>query len=142
MLEASYTSKLKGAYTSILEASYASMLKAATTSTTPQSVRHIHTLYTTSVRHTHIPTLRKHSLTLAARAQRAISRDLNSKLSSKYQYLSGFQRVRTNVPGNPEACHALNELYLEIGERDLLLETLQHASSARAPRSVYCSVYC
>ena len=50
--------------------------------------------------------------------------------------------MRTNVPGNPEACHALNELYLEIGERDLLLETLQHASSARAPRSVYHAVYC
>ena len=108
---------------------------------------------------THIPTRCKHSQTLAARAQRALSRDLSSKLSSKYQYLtlaarahralsrdlscklsskyqylSGFQRVRTNVPGNPEACHALNELYLEIGERDLLLETLQHASSARAPR--------
>ena len=37
-----------------------------------------------------------------------------------------FQRVRANVPGNPEACLALNELYLEIGERDKLLETMQY----------------
>lgn len=46
-----------------------------------------------------------------------------------------FQRVRVNVPGNPEACNALNELYLEIGERDKLLETMKHGTSNRSGRA-------
>ena len=89
------------------------------TNTRARAHTHTHT-YTHTQTHTHDTYVQGHCLhALALTAPKP-----DERRDYVDHAIECFQRVRANVPGNPEACNALNELYLEIGERDKLLETM------------------